>query len=458
MTDANGDGELLVTGEGVVPVRTSVGRVPRAAADLPAGPLRERVGRLLDVRSLLPTIEVRTHCRRLVLADDEGKTCVELDVHDDVSVVTPEATSVAAVLVEVRALTGYAGQAARLRDELAARGWSAVDGDVTAAAAALVGVDLRGFDSNTHAELDRDQPAFEGFRAVLADLAATIEANLPGTIDHLDPEFLHDFRIAVRRTRSILGHGGGVVPADVRAWARESFRELGAVTGPSRDLDVQVLEWDDLVEPFDADTRAALEPVRSLLVRRRAEAHAELSAALGDRACTDALGRWQAWLDDPGAVGGRRADDRLGDVVATRIERAQRRLLRDGRAIDDDSPATALHELRKDAKKLRYAFECFEGILPNAPRKRFVKRLKRLQDLLGEHQDAEVHAEQLVGVARELHEAGESADTLLAVGRLVEVQQHRCREMRAGFARAFAAYDDDRTERALTQVVEKLRR
>ena len=64
-----------------------------------------------------------------------------------------------------------------------------------------------------------------------------------------------------------------------------------------------------------------------------------------------------------------------------------------------DTPAEQVHDLRKDAKKLRYLLECFGSLLPKSPRKQFVKRLKALQDNLGEHQDAEVHVAAASGIS-----------------------------------------------------------
>ena len=67
-----------------------------------------------------------------------------------------------------------------------------------------------------------------------------------------------------------------------------------------------------------------------------------------------------------------------------------------GKAIDDDSPAEDLHELRKVGKELRYLLEFFVEPLP-APRstKPFIKTLKGLQDQLGRFQDHEVQANAL---------------------------------------------------------------
>ena len=140
--------------------------------------------------------------------------------------------------------------------------------------------------------------------------------------------------------------------------------------------------------------------------------------------------------DGAGVVGA----DPLGDVVVARIRKAQRRLLEHGRAITPDTPAEDVHDVRKDAKKLRYLLECFADLLPAADRKAFVKRLKKLQDLLGEHQDTEVHAVELRHAA-ELLPATTDTATYVAVGRLVEHLERRRQAARDGFAERFAEYD-----------------
>ena len=85
--------------------------------------------------------------------------------------------------------------------------------DVVTAAAKAGGHDLRGRSSSPTVPLDRRESALHGVRRVLANLAATIDDNLEGTIDDLDVEFLHELRVAVRRTRSVLAEAKGVLPA-----------------------------------------------------------------------------------------------------------------------------------------------------------------------------------------------------------------------------------------------------
>ena len=114
--------------------------------------------------------------------------------------------------------------------------------------------------------------------------------------------------------------------------------------------------------------------------------------------------------------------------------------------IRPQTPADQVHDLRKDAKKLRYLLECFGSLLPDSPRKAFVRRLKALQDNLGEHQDAEVHVTELRAISRELHQDGASSDTMLAIGQLTERLDERRIVARAEFAERFAAYDTKATQ------------
>jgi CHAD domain-containing protein len=143
--------------------------------------------------------------------------------------------------------------------------------------------------------------------------------------------------------------------------------------------------------------------------------------------------------------------------VARRIAKAQRDVLKEGRAITPESPPERLHDLRKTTKKLRYLFECFGSLFPAKERKAFVTQLKDLQDNLGEHQDAEVHLDQLRALARDLHaKAKVDSDVLLAMGRVTDHLDRRRREERAAFVDRFAAYDTKANRQILAGLLERV--
>ncbi len=72
-----------------------------------------------------------------------------------------------------------------------------------------------------------------------------IADNLPGTLEDVDSEFLHDLRVAVRRTRSLQRQFKAIYPDRLQHF-RDEFKRLQAVTGDLRDLDVYLLDFDAL--------------------------------------------------------------------------------------------------------------------------------------------------------------------------------------------------------------------
>lgn len=481
--DRSGAGVRLMVSGGRGGVATvELPAAPAWPADLPAGPLRNRLAELLDVRTLLPVVELKGVEQLWRGVDPDGRTVAEVSLVTDVVVTAGElmlpvddrasavdtataddiamAPGLPRAIAEVRAVRGEAAVAARIRSALADEGVVGIPDPAVVMVADLAGIDRTGRGSRLEIDVDRRMPALDGYREVFRALLAVVDANRAGAAAAVDPEFLHDLRVAVRRTRSVLRHARRVIPDEIRDRARDGFGRLGTLTGDARDLDVQVLDWSAMSAGFDPVAQSALEPVLAHVADLREAAHDEVRAGLADPATDELLDWWRDWLTTPltvDQVDGRDAGRRLARVVAGHLERAQGRLLRDARAIDDLSPADHLHQLRKDAKALRYLFECFAPILPERPRKRFVRRLKSFQDLLGTHQDAEVHAHRLADVAHDVAARGASVDTLLAIGRLIEVHDRRRVAMRSRFADEFAVYDDATTHEAFAAVVGELR-
>lgn len=456
--EATGSGpvEVELSGPDTPPAHAAVSAVPRWPADLPPGPLRSRIAALIDVRALLP--QLRVGARRIpgVRRDAAGKVVATALVQGAVHVLDRPDVEPLDATIEIRPVPGYPKPAHRTVAALRDLGLPECGTDTLTYCASAAGVDLRGFQATATVPLDPSMTAIDGFRLVLANLADVIEANWSGTIDQADPEFLHDLRIAVRRTRTVLAAAKGVLPAAARDHARTEFAWLAGLTSAPRDLDVYLLEWSRYTDPLGADVAPRLEPVRALLERRRADVHAELERGLRSDRAAELIRAWPAWLAEPIPLDDlpRRAAQPLGPIVARRIARAHRTLLERGRMIEAETPAERVHDRRKDAKKLRYLLECFGTLLPTAARKTYVRRLKGLQDNLGEHQDAEVHVTMLRAVAGELHDTSTPADTMVAIGQLTERLEQQRLNARAEFAERFADYDAPATRRALEAMLE----
>ncbi len=90
-------------------------------------------------------------------------------------------------------------------------------------------------------------------------LLDNINRNIPGVLADWDTEFLHDLRVAIRRTRSGLSLVKKVLPDAVVARFKRDFGLLGSLTGPTRDLDVYLLNRGRLFEPTAAEFAICVE-------------------------------------------------------------------------------------------------------------------------------------------------------------------------------------------------------
>jgi len=123
-------------------------------------------------------------------------------------------------------------------------------------------------------------------------------------------------------------------------------------------------------------------------------------------------------IDELGPSGSSVTLDELADKAFKKVRKAVRHL--------PDKPGDEeLHAVRKKGKRARYAAEL-------AGRKKPVQRAKKLQDVLGEHQDAVVAAERL----RELA-TGAATEQALVAGRLVQREEERRIEARAAWPKTW---------------------
>jgi CHAD domain-containing protein len=446
---ASGPGRLVLR-EGATARSASApaGRSRRRylVTDLPDGWLKARLARLVDVRALLPLAVLRRRDQPVDVRNRDAKTVVRLTLVDLWALDKTDRIRLTG-RVELSGVLGYPKPFARI-DELLREGLgldratvSVVDDAVRA-----LGGDPTGVSGRLQLDLVPNEPAGVAAVRVLRRLADMVEANLPGTRGDLDPEFLHDLRVAIRRSRSVLREMKAVFDPAGRQAQADALRWIQAVTGPTRDLDVQLLEWDDLVANLPAERRTDVGVAHGVLVARRAAAFRALKATLRS---AEYRARWSTWRDfldrdgsrPTGSAGrGPDADRTVRQVAGRRIRSVYRRMVREGKAIDDDSPAQALHDLRKRGKELRYLLELFGGLFPASQVKPLVASLKGLQDVLGRHQDREVQAENLRALAPELAALPGGADALLALGALVDRLQTEQHEARAHFVDRFGAF------------------
>ncbi|HEX2322161.1 MAG TPA: CHAD domain-containing protein [Streptosporangiaceae bacterium] len=413
-------------------------RWPARIEQLPDGPLREHVSAVIGVRALLPVVRatsVQTK-RRAFNADD--KTIAILTT--ELTTLTQPAKAATPPRVTIGPLRGYQAQAGKLADALARLpGVARADQTAFEAALRFAGRRAGDYTSKIDVRLSADMPAAFAVCTVLTRLFGTAQANVPGTIRDIDTEFLHDLRIAVRRTRSVLKMAGSVLPAALPGRYSQEFKWLGDLTTPTRDLDVYLIGYPAMAGKLIAATEPELRPFHDYLAGQRATAQRQLARGLRSARFAGLARQWQHDLKQVASNPGRRPA--TGRFAAERIRRAHQRVLRSGGAIDASSPPQALHDLRKRCKELRYMLEVFASLHDPGEQWRAVNELKALQDCLGEFQDTEVQQTELRAFARKMvAEARAPAETVLAMGEIAAGLAVRQRAARGEFAGLFASF------------------
>ncbi len=230
------------------------------------------------------------------------------------------------------------------------------------------------------APLDRALPARVALRQVVNQAAAVIAANERGMAGSIDPEFVHQARVALRRLRSAvrLLDAGRCFPPELLV----ELRWLGGALGAARDADVRAIETLPALLS-QAQPAAPAGTAQAWLARAEAErqvARQELLGQLASPRYSCLALRLLAWAHSPaeghGPSVGKRAGKRLG--------RLQERLLQAADGLAELS-AERLHRVRVEAKRLRYGIELLASGEEAAP---WLAALARVQSELGASRDA----------------------------------------------------------------------
>ena len=384
-------GGRLVLADAATSTEQASGTVERTAkklfaGDVPAGALRELLTPVIEMRVLTPVARVRSRFLPINVLDDIGKI-----------VVRPHFEGALGLVAATRPVQDDAMRAAGLR--------------------------AGGTSSKLKVALEPGERADAAAVKIARRLLEIIEVNLPGTLADADSEFLHDLRVAVRRSRALQRELAGVFPPEPLRAFRDGFKHLQAITGPTRDLDVQLLEFGDLAATLPESEAADVVPLRWLLDHHLRVARAAMVRELGADSTTGLLHNWAEVLDGLVASGEADRPDAarpVGEVAGERIATVYARMVKMGGRIGDDSPAEALHDLRKKGKELRYLLEFFASLYPADVVKPMVASLKGLQDVLGRFQDREVQADLLRSLGDDVAALEGGAPALMAMGVLVQ--------------------------------------
>lgn len=418
---------------------TELHKLPTFSHQFAHGRVRDCLEPLLEMRALLPVCKVAYKFHQINIINDDKKTVLRLFIEEHEQITHR---------VFLLSLKGYDNIAESIINVLTTQLGLTVSTDPTLIEAlAQQGRTVNDYSAKLTIELTADMRADTACKIIYSCLLKTIKDNEQGTIADIDSEFLHDFRVAIRRTRSALSQLKNVLPDEIHARYVDFFSWLGTITSSTRDLDVYLLNFAQYKNSLPLAMQDHLNPLHDYLLKKQQHTQQELVKNLHSTHYLTTLSAWDQYLKEPVPLhpDASNAQLTIKQLADKRLWKSFKRVLREGKAISDQSPAEDLHELRKSCKKLRYLMEFFQSLYPKTKIKNLIKALKGLQEVLGDFQDCTVQECSLRLFSEEMHSINTPSETFVAIEQLIANIDRRKYEIRSHFAEQFAEFTQEET-------------
>lgn len=424
---------------------------PQTCRDLESEELRDKLTPIMKNRAFIATNTFRVKCHIFEIENRHGKITCRIAIERYCRGKSPYA-----VLMTVSPLRGYEQKSEKVtallkRDYQFSANWEdcslypLLHPDNTAPC-----LPPRG-----EFELDPQTPAREALSSILLYHLDVLENNEAGIIEDIDAEFLHDFRIAGRYTRSLVSQVKDVYPPARLRRFMDDMRWLSRITSTHRDLDVFLWDLPDYIDIASTNRETELEALKNLLMKQRSAEHRRLVSALKSRKYERFKQDWRKFLEVSG--NNKSTSDRGNAPILLSanlaIRNNYRKLLRQGRKIEKKYAYNPLHNLRKTGKKLRYLINTFESLYPEEEMARTTSTLKKLQNNLGKITDMHTQRELTRSWSKLLSDSGEiDQHTLDAIGEIEKFSHKSEKKAARNFKRVYREFSKAGNQKLFTDI------
>jgi CHAD domain-containing protein len=310
------------------------------------------------------------------------------------------------------------------------------------------GRNVHDYSSKIRLDLDADAPVYKSARQLLQFTLSVMRANEAGIKKNIDSEFLHDYRVAIRRTRSILKQLKGVFDPEETTCYLNLFRELGKRTNELRDRDVYLLRKETYFHYLPQSLQPSFQLFFTEIAAARRKLHKPFCRYLASTEYQSFLEEWDAFTAQQSRPDPERSPNAslsTRSIAVESIKKAWKKVIRHGRQISRETTDTELHALRIDCKKLRYLLEFFSSIFPQKTILPVIRQLKELQENLGDFVDFAVQLHFLHERLKSISPGKEENLIAASIGALMATLFQKQEEARSKFHKTFHAFDDDET-------------
>ncbi len=417
------------------------------AADLEDGPVSSLLKSASKLRAFLPVAKVELCKINGLLLDDEGKTRVRFR-HLDI-----RCGKNTAGVGSTQYLRGYGQAHQHLRKLLEKIGGISCQ-DVGQVCEALA-IDQEQFTVKPEIQLNPEAAVCDTGKAIIRAFIQTARRNEDGVVADYDTEFLHDYRVSLRKVRSVLSLFKGVFSLEETILLKQDLASIMQKTNTLRDLDVYLLNKEQYLALVPLDTHEGLGLLFDYFAEERKKEQKSVSKFFRSKIYPKDMVRIEKLFRDGSALSaGPRGIEKSKEFACSLIVNRYHKVCKIARSIDRDTEDRVVHQLRINCKKLRYLMEFFAPLFPENEIVTLIKALKLLQDNLGRFNDYSVQQKFLRQVLNNKIDrfGGLEVKVADAVGALTAMLNRLQRKERRQVMKNFDRFDSSETRLLLSKL------
>jgi len=408
--------------------------------ELPAGKLQKKLADIIDIRALLPIVACEFRIKTYEVLNEDEKIITHLLINSPIIHWQNNIKRLPRFL-EIEAIRGYRAEFHAIKKIIEEQGLVPAERPFLFEIFHAAQIEPASYSSRVTIQLEPEMSARLAVQKICRQLLTNIQLNLPGIINDWDSEFLHDFRVAIRRTRSILAQMKMVFPIKRLSYFRQKLGELQKTTNHLRDLDVYLLLKKNYSTILPPDLRDGLEALFQEITAEREKEYQNVKSFLSQPLNLDTLKEWESYLQQEKLPRSRNSQRPIlpfsKKVIRQRLEKV---MAKGGQLLKKKPEQKELHQLRIQCKKLRYLLEFFSSLYPEEKIAMLVESLKCLQDLLGEINDLSIQMRDLEQRFEKYQAQPEQRMSLATIGGLLTYSYQRQQELKQKFQETFQKF------------------
>lgn len=403
-------------------------------------PVKSKLMDISPLRALIPNVEFNLQTAQLSLIDANKKTHVRVHVytifHDE---------NVKSIGI-IQPLRGYEPSGSKLLKEIE-RENLATETNV-ANIYRMLGVTADVYTAKPAITISPEEHSFNVATSIIRAFLNVARQNEPGAIADFDTEFIHDYRVSLRKVRSVLSLFKGVYDKSDTEMLKSEFSAIMKKTNRLRDLDVYLLDREAYFSMLPAVLHDGLNKMFDIFEEDRAREQRKVARYLMSEDYKNAMAHLQRLFEQPDSIRpGPSAEKPVFDFACQIVHKRYSKVCNIARSITDETPDSTVHSLRIQCKKLRYLMEFFMPLFSESELKKPIKSLKKFQDNLGRFNDFSVQQIALQKLLQD-HSDAKHCDMKLgaSIGGLITVLNRSQMNERATVMQHFAKFDSNKTK------------